>query len=327
MSDAPDVSPLHILPVSRVPPASAEDTGFLIDRLWTSQAVGVIGGAPKCCKSWLALDMALAVASGRPCLGAFKPLQTGPVLLFSAEESPQKVRRRLEGLARVRDVDFASLPIHLILDPQLRLDIQRDFLRLLNAVDSLRPRLLILDPFVRLHRIDENSAADVSALLADLRSLQRRFALAILLVHHTRKANGEASGVALRGSSDLHAWGDSNLYLRRQGLDLVLSSEHRSAKPDGPFSIRLDDSSDSPRLALAGPYVPPQPPDLAARILALLRSRGKPVTQEEIREALKVRNQRLTEVLTVLRASARVAHGPGGWFIPPTPPLACPAPR
>ena len=44
---------------------------WLIEPLWAQYAVGIIGGAPKCCKSWLGLDMALSVASATPCLGRF----------------------------------------------------------------------------------------------------------------------------------------------------------------------------------------------------------------------------------------------------------------
>ena len=51
-------------------------------------------------------------------------------------------------------------------------------------------------------------------------------------------------GQALRGSSELHGWGDSNLYMRRRGAQLTLSTEHRAAAsqdhhPDrGPGSRR-----------------------------------------------------------------------------------------
>ncbi len=37
------------------------------------------------------------------------------------------------------------------------------------------------------------------------------------------------AGQALRGSSEFHAWGDSNLYLRRVGEQLTLTVEHRAA--------------------------------------------------------------------------------------------------
>jgi hypothetical protein len=74
--------------------------------------------------------------------------------------------------------------------------------------------------------------------------LQRRFGSAVLVVHHAKKGAGNAkkgagnakkgagnarAGPASRGSSEFHAWGDSNLYLRRNGEDLTLSVEHRAA--------------------------------------------------------------------------------------------------
>jgi hypothetical protein len=107
--------------------------------------------------------------------------------------------------------------------------------------------LLLLDPLVRLHGIDENNAGEVAELLAYFRWLQRELDLSVLLVHHTRKnaAVGVAAGVGLRGSSDLHAFGDSNLYLRRTKDRLLLSSEHRAA-PASPGS-----PTSSPRWATA----------------------------------------------------------------------------
>jgi len=41
---------------------------WLVEDLWSDQAVGIVGGEPKCCKSFLALDLAVAVASGAPCV-------------------------------------------------------------------------------------------------------------------------------------------------------------------------------------------------------------------------------------------------------------------
>ena len=59
--------------------------------------------------------------------------------------------------------------------------------QLQETARRLRPRLLLLDPLVRLHGIDENHAGEVAELLAYFRSLQRELDLAVVLVHHTRK--------------------------------------------------------------------------------------------------------------------------------------------
>lgn len=61
--------PFPVVQVASIP----EDRGpqWLVDGLWAEEGVGIVGGAPKCCKTWLALDLALSVASGTPALGAY----------------------------------------------------------------------------------------------------------------------------------------------------------------------------------------------------------------------------------------------------------------
>ena len=69
-------APLPTLPVHALKeqPAQAK---WLVQQIWGAAAVGVIGGAPKTCKSWLGLDMAVSVASGTACLGRFTVENSG----------------------------------------------------------------------------------------------------------------------------------------------------------------------------------------------------------------------------------------------------------
>ena len=153
----------------------AERQRWLIEQLWADQAVGIVGGAPKSCKSFCALDLAVSVASGAPCLGRFQPAQQGRVLLFAGEDPPELVRERLAGIARSTDRQLEQLDVFIITAPKLRLDVDDDRVRLSNTVETMKPKLLVLDPFVRLHSGDENVVAEVAPLLDFLRSLQRRF--------------------------------------------------------------------------------------------------------------------------------------------------------
>ncbi len=54
----------NLLPVQRASQLSTTgpQTHWLIEGLWAEQAVGILGGEPKCCKSFLALDIALIEA-------------------------------------------------------------------------------------------------------------------------------------------------------------------------------------------------------------------------------------------------------------------------
>jgi hypothetical protein len=308
------------LPVARACdlPVCPPERRWLIEDLWADEAVGIIGGEPKCGKSFLALDLVVAVAGGVPCLRRFPAARPGPVLLYAAEDALHLVRTRLEGICCAAAVTLADLPIHVITAPSLRLDLADDRQQLQATVAAVRPILLVLDPFVRLHRIDENASSDVAPLLAYLRELQRRFALAVVLVHHARKGAGTVrGGQALRGSSDLHAWGDSNLYLRRVDERLLLHIEHRAA-PSSPSGLPLALRGGGDALALAivdapatTPRAPsPSPIDTLADVLART---DRPLTLAQLRQACRLRTARVCQALATLTAQGRVHKTAAGY--------------
>ena len=136
--------------------------------------------------------MAVSLASATPCLGTFMPARKGTVLLYMAEDAASVVRSRFEALCRHHAVALGSLEIFVITQSSLRIDLASQQRRLRKTLERIRPDMLLLDTLVRLHRIDENSANEVSALLGFLRSLQREFHTAVVLVHHARK-NGSAN--------------------------------------------------------------------------------------------------------------------------------------
>jgi len=305
--------PLCVRQVAAVPTATPGRPAWLVEQLWGHQAVGLLGGPPKSCKTFLALELALAVASGTPCLGCFAVPDPGPVLLFAAEDDPLQIRTRLAGLAQARGVDFDRLPVFLILAEQLRLDQPTDQHRLAQALETYRPRLLLLDPLVRLHRRDENVAQEVSPLLADLRAWQRRWGIAILLVHHTRKAHGPLTGQDLRGSTELFAWGDSYLYLRPAQQQLYLTAEHRAAPAPEPLTLVL--TGEPPRLQLQAALAATAASELTQQVLQTLKQHPTPLSQEQLRATLQVRNQTLTTALHLLRAQQRIGRAAHGWML------------
>jgi len=305
------------LPVVRVDQIPREENAqrWLVEPLWGESSVGMIGGAPKCAKTWLGLDLALSVGTGTACLGRYAVPRPGPVLIYLAEDALTVVRERVEGMARHRGLELACVDIHVITVPSLRLDREPHRHRLLETARRLRPRLLLLDPLVRLHGIDENNATEVAGLLAYFRELQRQLDLSVILVHHTRKnaAGGVAAGQGLRGSSDLHAFGDSNLYLRRLHQRLVLSSEHRAAPASPPVSLELVASpAEMTHLAVVAERHEESPVTLADQILALLPD-GTVRTRTKLRDMLSVQNQRLGHVLASLEKAGQIRHTSAGW--------------
>ena len=308
------------LTVRQIAQINAEDTtqSWLIKDLWGLQAVGIVGGAPKCCKSWLGLDMAISVASGTPCLGRFPVQHKGPTLIYQAEDAAPMVRERVLGICNQRRLHIQALDLHLIDAPSLRLDLDSDRTRLAGAIDQLKPKLLLLDPLVRLHRADENSSADISALLGFLREIQRRFKTAVILVHHMSKKHRAQLGQALRGSSDLHAFGDSNAYLIKKNKNLFLQVEHRFAPATEPLPLALVSDHDGAKTHLAVQQINGddrcQLP-LAETVRLTLADAPNPLTRAAIRETLHVNNHRLGLALRDLENRGIAIRCPSGWTL------------
>jgi hypothetical protein len=297
-------------------PSTGPQTQWLVEGLWSDQAVGIVGGEPKCCKSFLALDVALSVASGAACLRQFPVRRTGKVLIFPAEDKLDVVRRRLESIACAAQVDFKSLPVEVITIPSLRLDIPGDRQRLTQTVKELQPTLLILDPLIRLHRGDENDASQIGALLSYLRELQRQFNLAVMLVHHARKdSNSSRPGQALRGSSELHGWGDSNLYVRRKGEQLTLTTEHRAAPSQEHIPLKLIASGTAASLTvLEQPESQSSPdPTPVERVRQTLAQLHQPILLQDLRKRCGMRNAVVSSALEQLIKNGEVTRDARGY--------------
>lgn len=304
-----DSAGLSALPVVRASELESDDGSkpWLIERLWSIQAVGFVSGPPKSFKTWTVLEMAVSVASGTPCFGTFPVHRSGPVLLYAAEDPMTALRLRLESLARNHGLGLDQVDIRVIRADSLRLDRSGDREKLAATIDLHRPALLILDPLVRLHSLDENQAGPMAELLGHIRALQRSSGTAIAIVHHNRKQGAHSAGQSMRGSSDLYAFVDSLVSLQRRHSRVVLSAEHRSAPALAPLPLELaaaaqPDRVPSLRIAKTPDEAPPKQDLLEERIIKLLSESHSECTTDSIRVALQVRKQRLLEALRNLYA-------------------------
>jgi hypothetical protein len=315
---ASEGSALPVLRINEIP-LEREPRRWLIEDLWGAAAVGFIGGPPKCCKSYLGLDMALSIATGTPALGVYKTRQQGPTLVYLAEDSLPVIRERVAALANHRGLPLDQIDLHVITVARLQLDQRDDLRRLYETARTLRPRLLLLDPLVRLHGLDENNASDVAGLLSGLRHLQRSLDLAVVLVHHTRKSipPGMPAGQGLRGSTDLHAFGDSNLYLRREHGRLTLSMEHRAAAAPDPIGLELVTTNERTihlEVTQADPSERRRDQDASLDETVLVTLVGRSgMTRQALRQQLAVKNERLGLALARLERSGRIRRGGNGW--------------
>src|SRR5205807_9831782 len=211
-----------------------------------AQGILFVGGEPKVGKSLLVSNLALSLAAGSDRLGFPVPAPRRVLVCQFELPIPQFVSR----LATMRRVMGAAADQNLFVDTRATghlLSAPQGLQHFLTAAQSAAAEIIILDPLYSTHDQDENDTRAMAALCQALLRLRDASRAALIVIHHVRKSiNRHEIGSAFRGSSALHAVGDSYLLVTRpspQLPSLELRFQFRYAAPQPPRSLKLDSQS------------------------------------------------------------------------------------
>jgi AAA domain len=164
--------------------------------------------------------------------------------------------------------------------------------------------IIILDPLYSTHDQDENDTRAMAALCQSLLRLREASHAALVVVHHVRNSIGRYEvGSAFRGSSALHAVGDSYLLLTRpspQFNTVELRFQFRYAAPQPPRLLQLDSSglwfsaAGAPPPAIADERRKVEPGDVRRALTEL----GSQVRYNQLRQ----------QIMTLTECSKRTAQ-------------------
>jgi hypothetical protein len=176
--------------------------------------VTVFAGKPKIGKSWMMLNLALAVTTGSTFLGNMT-VQQGEVLYLALEDNRRRLQRRIKKLLPDRE---APAGLHFAFDwPRLDEGGWEELDKLLEEQPGIN--LVIVDTLARLKPVgskkrtqyeEERDSVDALVTLADKHSV------AIILVHHLREMESDDPLDMIHGSAGLTGGVDSALVLKRR---------------------------------------------------------------------------------------------------------------
>jgi AAA domain len=220
------------------PPPSLVEPGLL-----PAQGIWFVGGEPKVGKSLLVANLALALAAGSNRIGFPIPAPRRVLVCQFELPLPQFVSRLLvmrRGLGPAADH-------HLLVDTRATghlLSAPQGLNHFIVAAQAAAAEVIVLDPLYSTHDQDENDTRAMAALCQALLRLRDATRASLIVVHHVRKSiTREEIGSAFRGSSALHAVGDTYMLLTRpspQLPTLELRFQFRYSAPQPPRLLKLD---------------------------------------------------------------------------------------
>ncbi len=178
------------------------------------EGVNILAGPPKVGKSWMGFGLGLAVASGGKAFDAI-PVTAGPVLYLALEDTPRRLQSRMRKMLAGQPAP-AGLTVATECPPLPEGGTQAITGWLRRSRDA---RLVVIDV---LAKIRGRSAAGLSAYESDYaaighaKAIADEYGVAIVLVHHVRKAASEDYLSEVSGTNGLAGAADATLVLKRQ---------------------------------------------------------------------------------------------------------------
>ena len=177
------------------------------------QGLVLLASPPKYGKSWLALDLCLSVASGKPFLG--RTCQRGECLYLALEDGEQRLQSRMSRLLGDQPAPAGLFYQTKAVSLDNGLLTNLDFF----AVKYPRARLIVIDTLQKIRGEERTSssvyAADY-AVMGQLKEFADRHGICLLLVHHLRKMSDDADPFnRIAGSNGIFGAADAAMVLAR----------------------------------------------------------------------------------------------------------------
>ena len=225
----------NIVRVDEIEPFDPTDF-WLIEDFWENGSVGVIGAPSKSFKSTFALNLACAVATGKPFDG--RKVKQGAVLIIQGENNLSMEQHKIYA---VTGCDTPP-PIYFV-DDNITME---QVYRLENDIRELGVKLLIIDPMYLLFGSgDINRHQDIVERLEMLTRLSKNTGCAVMLIHHSRKLERGAKITTsdMYGSAFIEGWYESMILLQRKSNNSsTMTTYFRNHKSGDVYDLVVDDN-------------------------------------------------------------------------------------
>lgn len=290
------------------------------EQLWAvpgviAEGLNLLVGAPKLGKSWLALNIAIAIAAGGRALGKV-PVEQGEVLYLALEDGPRRLKKRLE---MVLAAEPAPEGLHFETEwPALTDGGADDLSSWLGAHPDTR--LVVVDVIARLRSpVKSNSDQYLHDYMTaeQIKRVADQHGCAVVAVHHTRKAAADDFIESVSGTNGLAGAADSIIVLKRSRgqADATL---HVTGRDIAEQELALNFDGTIGTWALLGDAQEWRMGETRHQIIEAVRETG-PSSPKGIADALDLPRDLVRQTVARMAKDGQIVNTLGTYSLPPVP--------
>lgn len=276
---------------------------------YIAEGLTLFAGKPKLGKSWLCLEIGLAVAMGGVCLGDIRCTE-GDVLYLALEDNRRRLQSRIRRLWQMETVAHLALPERLHLATEWPRANQGGIAAIRDWIDDHpAARLVIVDVLAMFKgtargRDQTLYEADYLAI-KELRSLAMDTGIAIVVVHHTRKGGAAEADPfeKVSGTLGLSGAADTTIILDRDQNGCTLYGRGRDI---AEIDVAVQFDGATCRWRLLGKAEEVRRADQRSVILGLLAGRDEAMSPAEIADALDMEGNNVRQLLFKMAKAGEV---------------------
>lgn len=232
---------------------------WLVDDWLPDKSITFLVSPPESYKTWLLLDLAVSVSAGVPFLGKYEVNNVGPTLIIQQEDSHTGLTDRLaliveQKLGMHANIDgdvwqvpsMPDLPIYVHPSRKLRFDNKKVVEELEKQIETLRPKVIMIDPLYSTTAGVDNYMADLANQMMVLKTWRDKYGCSFVIAHHSKK-NLDPDSTAREdswGSQFLNAFLEAGWQVRRNpklGQNEVVVRRHSKVMGNQPpISLTFD---------------------------------------------------------------------------------------
>lgn len=301
--DGPEIFSAATLRTKTFPPIAYVVPGYIVE------GCTILAGRPKLGKSWLMLDIGLAVARGGFTLGSVR-CPEGDVLYLALEDNQRRMQSRMTKILGA----FQEWPARFLFATEWPRADQGGLEHIRRWIASAeKPRLVVVDVLAAFRSPRGRDATLYESDYAAVKALQQIASdtgVAIVIVHHLRKSGTESDPFEkVSGTLGLSGGADTTLVLDRDGNGATLYGRGRDIEE---IETAVEFDRQTCRWRILGEAAEVRRTDERSTILAALHEAEEPMSPADIADAIRMPRNNAKQLLFKMAKDGEVRKLRGG---------------
>lgn len=168
--------------------SDSREVPYIVPGCIAENTINILAGLAESRKSWILLDLAVAIASGTLWLGSYQ-CEKRRVLIIDQERPKIEMQRRIKALLSGRELAFNSLEGFLTpkAGTTMRINLDQSYEKMVRLIEEVKPEVVLVDSLKAFQSGIITDNQSMQEVFEKIKHLRTKYGLTWVILHHENK--------------------------------------------------------------------------------------------------------------------------------------------